>query len=435
MLKKQITKRKQIPKKRVTSQTSLNLSSAQLYAQKKLNTFFKQLFKESPKIKKSWNTVDNNSKEKIQEDLILLWKNTYHENIEGELAHNLQEIEERIEREATELFRSFIERQVLYPCYDGVFKMIFVDDKDYSLLIDLIESTIFQGKKKIKSIEIKFSEVKKDSFFEKTFIMDIFVVTDDEEQCNIEVQLLNSSGLPSRMVAQLTKLHASQFQQGHRFTGSHPHPVMKTYSLWILPFDFTKEKNKFYHTIHLRYDDKPHKIFNEDISLHIFEFQKLLKLLKAKKDISYINEQELWAEFLGIETDEDCRRIKERSPLMAKATAKLEAISKDTHSRMSFLSQSLKEMGLGVQHSVELMQERQRSEARGEAIGELRGKIVLYVSMKYNISEESIEKELYPIKSIEDLSSLYHSVKESSLNLEKILGMILNLKQKHIKAA
>jgi len=54
---------------------------------------------------------------------------------------------------------------------------------------------------------------------------------------------------------------------------------------------------------------------------------------------------------------------------------------------------------------VTYLKKRQRSEARGE----IRGKIALYVSMKYNISEEFIKNELYPIKSVEELSFLYHN--------------------------
>jgi len=435
--KKQM-RRRPLPRKRVTPKPVHVFTDARRYAQEKLFSFLDLLFKESPKIKKSWKTIDTLLKEKIQNDLMTLWENTYHEHVEGEIAHNLEEIEKKIEQEAIEQFKAFIERQILYPCYDGVFKMIFLDETDHSLLIDLIKWTIFEGKKEILSIEIKCEEVKKDSFFEKTFVMDIFVITDDGEQCNIEVQLLNSLGLSSRMVAQLTKLHASQFYKGHRFAGKNPDPIMKTYSLWILPFDFTKEKDKFYHTIHLRYDHKPHKTFSQDISLHIYEFQKLLKLLKKKK-ISCLEGQFYWAEFLGIETDEDCRRVKERSPIMARATAKLESISKNSHSRAGFLSQSLKEMGLGVQHSVELMYEKLKSKAEGETIGEaigkIRGKISLYVSIKYNTSEDFIENELYPIKSIEELSSLYQTIRESSLTEEKILEMISNLKQKHIKSS
>jgi len=98
-------------------------------------------------------------------------------------------------------------------------------------------------------------------------------------------------------------------------------------------------------------------------------------------------------------------------------------------------------MGLGVQHSVELMYEKLKSRAEGkaegetigEAIGKIRGKISLYVSIKYNTSEDFIENELYPIKSIEELSSLYQTIRESSLTEEKILEMISNLKQKYTK--
>jgi len=46
-----------------------------------------------------------------------------------------------------------------------------------------------------------------------------------------------------------------------------------------------------------------------------------------------------------------------------------------------------------------------------------------------------IKSELYFIKSVEDLSSLYKTITESSLNLEEILDLISNLKQKYTKAA
>jgi len=251
--------------------------------------------------------------------------------------------------------------------------MIFLDDEDYILLKDLIEWVIFEGKRKITFLRVDYNEIKKDGYKEKTFVVDLYIIIDHSDQCNIEVQISNSPGLPSRMVGQATKLHSSQFKKGHKFDGKNTTPTITTHSLWILCFDYTKNKEHFYSNACLRYGHEPHDVMSSDIQLHFLEFHKLPKLIKNKKSFDD-NGLVDWSQFFNIKTDDDTKELKKRSPIMERAISKLEHISHSEGSRAEFLSFSLKEMGLNIQYSIEKFFAKEEGRAEGKEEGRAEGK-------------------------------------------------------------
>ena len=183
------------------------------------------------------------------------------------------EVEEREGFHYTEkqILAGFLSKQILYPCYDAVFKGVFLNDEGYVLLKDLISWAIFQGKRKVLDLTVISSEPVVSLLGDKIFRCDIVVVLDNKEQCNIEMQIVHQEGLCSRMVIQTAKLHASQAKKGMEAIEIKP-----TLALWIMPFDFTKLEN-CYNSARLRFDQETESTMSDDIQFHFFEFAKLLK--------------------------------------------------------------------------------------------------------------------------------------------------------------
>jgi len=358
-----------------------------------------------------------------------------------------------IEYSNGEILLNALQGKILYPCYDPVFKALFLDEdekeKGYPALKNLIECTIFKNRRKCHILKLLYSEQSISLYGDKIFKVDIVVELDDKEKCNIEMQLANTLGLSSRMGMHVAKLHASQMKKGDSYVN-----ICKTYTLWILVFDFTKRKGN-YHTISLRYNETPHEEFNLDMQVHIFEVGKKVGNEKKEDKLSFSKEKnvdvfqgilkseeslnhpwlDFWNQFFSMKSEADCSRIeKEGGELMANMTRKLRGLSNNDHFRGELFSESLKDMGHRIEKGFYYAKGKSDGEVigetRGEIRGEIRGKVAMCVSMKYSISEGIVEEEIYPIKSVEDLSSLFLFVKESSSTLEEVLDLISQLRRK-----
>ncbi|NUM36851.1 MAG: PD-(D/E)XK nuclease family transposase, partial [Candidatus Brocadiae bacterium] len=194
-----------------------------------------------------WQELNSEQKEMAEEIIMQAWEE---EDTQGFRYSDQQ------------LLACFLSNQILYPCSDAVFKAIFLNDEGYVLLKDLICWTIFQGQKKILDLTVLPSEQNISVFGDKIFHCDILVVLENNEKCNIEMQLTHHEGLSSRMVIQAAKLHVSQAKKGLEFLSIKP-----TLSLWIMPFDFTGFQD-CYSSARLRFDQDSAKIMSDDMQFH-----------------------------------------------------------------------------------------------------------------------------------------------------------------------
>ena len=125
-------------------------------------------------IKQVWQEMSLEQREIAEDILLQAWEE---EDIEG--FHYTE----------NQIFAHFLSKQILYPCYDPVFKALFLNDEGYVLLKDLISWTIFQGQRKILDLTVLSSEPVVSLIGDKIFRCDIMVVLDNKEQCNIEMQM------------------------------------------------------------------------------------------------------------------------------------------------------------------------------------------------------------------------------------------------------
>nr|WP_293109543.1 Rpn family recombination-promoting nuclease/putative transposase [Okeania sp. SIO2F4] len=98
------------------------------------------------------------------------------------------------------------------PKIDYAFKKIFGYNKSQDILISFLNAIIYEGKNKIKSLEIidPYSpgqvEIFKDSFF------DFRAVLDDKSTVIIEMQVANVAGFENRVVYNAAKIYSNQLK-------------------------------------------------------------------------------------------------------------------------------------------------------------------------------------------------------------------------------
>jgi len=335
-------------------------------------------------IKQVWQELSPEQKEAADDILIQAW---------------IEEDQQGFHYSEKQILANFLSQQILYPCYDAVFKAIFLNDEDYTLLKDLISWAVFEGQRKIIELELISSEPIVGLNDEKIFHCDIVVMLDTEQQCNIEMQLANHMGLASRIILQTAKLHAAQAKRGIKFIQR-----KSTLALWIMPFDFTKLEY-CHNSARLRFDQSPDKILSDDLQFHFFEFTK--KVAPKQDGLG------LWKNFFGMQTIEDYNNLKQQGDIMAQAANNLASLSNNPAFRKNVVEESFKELG----RRIELGAHYEQGFKEGTQQGEVKGKIEAIeaiLEIKFGARGLHCIKQIQAIQDLDQLNKIFLMAKQSS---------------------
>ena len=108
------------------------------------------------------------------------------------------------------------------PKIDYAFKKIFGSDESQDILISFLNAIIYEGKNKIKSLEIidPYSpgqvQILKDSF------LDVRAVLDNNSTVIIEMQVANVAGFGNRVVYNAAKIYSNQLRTGEDYPEIRP---------------------------------------------------------------------------------------------------------------------------------------------------------------------------------------------------------------------
>jgi len=108
------------------------------------------------------------------------------------------------------------------PKIDYAFKKIFGSDESQDILISFLNAIIYEGKNKIKSLEIIGPynpgkvQILKDSF------LDVRAVLDNNSTVIIEMQVANVAGFGNRVVYNAAKIYSNQLKSGEDYPEIRP---------------------------------------------------------------------------------------------------------------------------------------------------------------------------------------------------------------------
>ncbi|MGL5712987.1 MAG: Rpn family recombination-promoting nuclease/putative transposase [Paraclostridium sp.] len=215
-----------------------------------------------------------------------------------------------------------MERKLLNPKVDFVFKKIFGSDKHPDILISFLNA-VLKPKKEITKVETKNTEIDKSYIEDKFSRLDIKAITSNKEIINIEIQLKNEYNMIQRSLYYWSKMYEEQLEEGDRYD-----KLCRTVCINILDFKYLKNDR-----FHNGYRLKEIQTNEELTDLQEIHFIEIPKLKKLDKEQDVVDMLEAWVEFLRDPESEVIRKIEMTNKEIREAKDELYRLSRDEKER------------------------------------------------------------------------------------------------------
>ena len=215
-----------------------------------------------------------------------------------------------------------MERRLLNPKIDFVFKKIFGSEKHPGVLISFLNA-VLKPKNNITDVEIKNTDIDKSYIEDKFSRLDVKAVTSKNEIINIEIQLKNEYNMIQRSLYYWSKLYEEQLEEGDRYD-----KLCRTVCINILDFKYLKN-DRFHNGYRLKEIETNEEITDLE-EIHFIEIPKLKKI-NSEKDI--VDVLEGWVEFLRDPESEVVRKLEMTNKEIREAKDELYRLSMDEKER------------------------------------------------------------------------------------------------------
>ena len=175
------------------------------------------------------------------------------------------------------------------PKIDCVFKAIFGSEENKDILIHLLNAVLTpEPINKIYSVDIE--NPYNDAEFEngKQSIVDIKARDEQGRSFQIEIQLINTTGIKERILWTWADIYHRQLKSGESFKMLHP-----TISIWFLEKPLFKEAHDQFHHQFGILEKQRHEMLTPQFDLQIIEMGKWETSLKNHSDL------DSWLKFLN----------------------------------------------------------------------------------------------------------------------------------------
>lgn len=314
------------------------------------------------------------------------------------------------------------QREKLSPKLDVVFQAIFGEVGSEKITKRFLGSIL---NKKINQIDLSKNVVlRREQQDSKLGILDMIAEINEDENCNVEIQVVNQKDIIERMLYYWGRIYTKELKKGEQYSR-----LKKTIAVLIANFEVDKLKELGYHTSWKVIEEKSREVILTDkLELHIIMLPKVIENEKNQEELMGFlaslenensergkikmskenkNEDELldWLTFL---IDPDSERVREKmkeNEELREAVEKLEAISEDENMRRvaELREKAIRDEIWFKESGREMGREEGREEGRKIGIKEGReeGRKEAKLEMAKRMLEEGIE-----IKSIVKITGL-----------------------------
>lgn len=208
---------------------------------------------------------------------------------------------------------------------DYVFKRIFGDTRNKSVLIDFLNAVLTE---EIQDVEILNNELKREHIEDKQGILDVKARTDKGIYIDIEIQIQHTVSMPKRTLYYWSKLYTEQLSPG----GSYDE-LSKTVTINIMNYPCIPNEKK--HNKFLLLEHESHEVLTDILEIHFLELSKLQQI-----DFTSLEPDELteWMLFIDTPAREVLEMLAKKNKEIKKAYNILEAMSKNKEERMLYES-------------------------------------------------------------------------------------------------
>ena len=180
------------------------------------------------------------------------------------------------------------------------------------VLEGLIASLLHLEHQNIKNILITNPIQLGEQINNKTFVMDIHVILNDDTMLNLEMQLLNTGNWPERSLSYLSRMYDRLFK-GEEYMETHT-----AIHIGILDFTLFPEYPEFYAKYRMM-NVKNHQIYSDKFQLHVLSLNQTK--LATKEDRTYNIDN--WAMLFRAKTWEELRMVAQSNQYMSEAASQI----------------------------------------------------------------------------------------------------------------
>ena len=210
-------------------------------------------------------------------------------------------------------------RKLLSPKLDVVFQALFGEVGSERITKKFLEAIL---DKKLEEVDLSRNIVlRRENPKDKMGILDVLVKINQEEYCNVEMQMLEKDNLIERILYYWSRIY------GKNLNGSDDYIELKrTIGVLIVNFEIKKLKELGYHSKWKIIEEKERKlILTEHLELHIIEIPKIYKIGENEEKEELVK----WINFIENPESEKVGEYMKENDEMKEAKEKLEVMSED----------------------------------------------------------------------------------------------------------
>ena len=183
-----------------------------------------------------------------------------------------------------------METKALNRTNDALFKWIFGNAKQKTILLEFINAVLTEGDEEniIADIELIDRENDAQSQEDKVTRLDILAKTNDGKRINIEVQTTNKKNLKERSLYYWAQIFIRQLKRGE-----HYRDLQSTISINVVTFDIWPENEYYHNDFRLKEKDRHYEL-TDKLSIQFLELHKWKKLSRKAQ-----NRLERWLLYLS----------------------------------------------------------------------------------------------------------------------------------------
>lgn len=174
------------------------------------------------------------------------------------------------------------------PMNDILFKFIFASEERKHVTIDFLNAVLNRhGNMAIKDIQFKNSEIVPLFEDDKLTRFDIFCITENGTQIDVEVQVVNKKNMERRTLFYWSQMYLMNLNKGEKYQDLKPAITINILRYNIFP-------DEPFHSMYSIYNLETGRRLNEDMELHFLEVPKF-----QKKPISEMTRMERWLAYFS----------------------------------------------------------------------------------------------------------------------------------------
>ena len=208
---------------------------------------------------------------------------------------------------------------ILSPKLDIVFQILFGEVGSEEITKDLLSAILDE---QINTVDLNQNIVlRRKNPKDKMGIVDVLAKINNNEYCNIEMQVSDDKDIIKRILYYWSKQYSKELQKGHPYID-----LKRTINVLIANFKIDILKNLEFHTQWKIIEEKGRKtVLTDDLELHIIELPKMRKNKATGKDKKLLE----WLSFLNNPESKEVANYMKNNESMKKAKERLNTMSED----------------------------------------------------------------------------------------------------------